>query len=82
MFKPDALAPPVPMLSPSPSSSESQAVPSSSSTSPPTHAIVVVLVAVGILRVWLSRARELGELTTDSQCRDIAENGLYVTLIC
>ena len=54
----------------------------SSSTSPPSHAIVVVLVVAGIVRVWLSRVMELGELTDASQCRDIAENGLDVTLIC
>ena len=60
----------------------SSSSPSSSSTSPPSHAIVVVLVVAGIVRVWLSRVSELGELTTASQCRDITENGLDVTLIC
>ena len=39
---------------------------------------VVVVVVVGI---WLSRVREMGGLADASQCRDIAENGLDVTLI-
>ena len=39
---------------------------------------VVVVVVVG---VWLSRVREVGGLADAPQCRDIAENGLDVTLI-
>ena len=56
--------------------------PSSPSPSPPSHVMVVVLVVADIVREWLIRVSELGELTTASQCRDITENGLEVTLIC
>ena len=54
----------------------------SSSTSPPSHVMVVVLVVADIVREWLIRVSELGELTTASQRRGITENGLEVTLIC
>ena len=44
--------------------------------------VVQVLVVAGIVRVWLSRVRELGGLIGASQCRVIAENGLDLTSIC
>ena len=64
----------------------------SSSPTPSSHASVVLVVFVvgGVVSIavvvvvvgeWLSRVREVGGLADASQCRDIAENGLDVTLI-
>ena len=64
----------------------------SSSPAPSSHASAVVVVFVAgifvaiiavvvVVGVWLSRVREVGGLADASQCRDIAENGLDVTLI-
>jgi hypothetical protein len=43
--------------------------------------VVILVVVVVVVGVWLSRVREVGGLADAPQCRDIAENGLDVTLI-
>ena len=43
--------------------------------------VVILVVVVVVVGVWLNRVREVGGLADAPQCRDIAENGLDVTLI-
>ena len=64
----------------------------SSSPTPSSHAsavlvvfvagsVVVIIAVVVVVGEWLSRVREVGGLADARQCREIAENGMDVTLI-